>query len=196
MNKKGYINIILIIGLTLVTTFGLQIYWNVKNYEENKQNLYREVIAAFDKSIDYYYLEDLKNDNIVIINGSKMGKIDLESENFKSLFKSRKEKKTYKKTTVTLNQNDTVLKKGNNIKNGVLIFTGKKLVDSVARLKQLSNVIISIQRDTINLHKISKALKLELKRKNISIQFVLKQYSLGKEIQSLIETKPLWTGSP
>lgn len=68
MNSKKYPYILLFISLTILATIGLQVYWNFKNYQENKLHLINEVQIAFDNSIEHYYVEDIKNDYVAFIN--------------------------------------------------------------------------------------------------------------------------------
>lgn len=42
-------------------------YWNLKNFEENKRRLMIDVQIAFDNSIEHYYAEDIKEDFISFI---------------------------------------------------------------------------------------------------------------------------------
>lgn len=60
-----------------MATIGLQVFWNIKNYRENKIQLIKEVQTAFDNSIEYYYVEDSKNDFVAIVgNDSLLSKDD------------------------------------------------------------------------------------------------------------------------
>ena len=182
MKKIKYNYILFFISISLVATFGLQIYWNIKNYEENKKNIYNEVVQAFDKSIEYYYLEDLKNDNIVIINSSSLtDKVDFENINLDSILNVRKVKGLNKKWSG--NHRPKTSKKTAPFKSEITILKGKKLTDSVLRLKQFNSVSISIKRDSINLIKISKAFTKELNRKNLTVNYKIEQFSFAKKIQ-------------
>lgn len=62
MKSKKQLSILLYICFTILATIGLQVYWNLKNYQENKLRLINEVQIAFDNSIEHYYVEDIKND--------------------------------------------------------------------------------------------------------------------------------------
>ena len=68
MKRKNYAYLILFITLTIVATIGLQVYWNIKNYEENKARLITEVQSALDNSIEYYYVEYLKDNIVAFVN--------------------------------------------------------------------------------------------------------------------------------
>ena len=67
MKSKNYKYILLFITITILATVSLQIYWNLKNFEENKRRLMMDVQIAFDNSIEHYYAEDIKDDFISFI---------------------------------------------------------------------------------------------------------------------------------
>lgn len=67
MKIKNYKFIIIFITLTVLATIGLQIFWNIKSYKETKNQLIKEVQTAFDNSIEYYYVEDSKNDFVAFV---------------------------------------------------------------------------------------------------------------------------------
>lgn len=67
MKSGKYKYILLFITITILATIGLQIYWNLKNYKENKVQLIKEVQTAFDESIEYYYVEDSKNNFLAFV---------------------------------------------------------------------------------------------------------------------------------
>ncbi|MDR6966353.1 two-component system phosphate regulon sensor histidine kinase PhoR [Flavobacterium arsenatis] len=67
MKSSRYKYILLFITITILATIGLQIFWNIKNYRENRVQLIKEVQTAFDNSIEYYYVEDSKNDFMAIV---------------------------------------------------------------------------------------------------------------------------------
>ena len=67
MKSGKYKYILLFITITILATIGLQIYWNIKNYRENRVQLIKEVQTAFDNSIDYYYVQDSKNNFLAFV---------------------------------------------------------------------------------------------------------------------------------
>jgi signal transduction histidine kinase len=67
MKLRNYKYILALITITILATISLQIYWNIKNYHENKRTLLNEVQIAFDNSIEYYYAEDVKNDFLAFV---------------------------------------------------------------------------------------------------------------------------------
>lgn len=67
MKSKNYKYILFFISITIIATISLQIYWNVKNYAENKRRLINDVQIAFDNSVEHYYAEDVKTDFMTFI---------------------------------------------------------------------------------------------------------------------------------
>ena len=77
MNSKNYKYILIFITATVLATIGLQLFWNIKSFKENKIQLIKDVQTAFDNSIEYYYVEDSKNDFVAIVgNDSLLSKDD------------------------------------------------------------------------------------------------------------------------
>ena len=92
MKSKNYKYILLFITLTVLATIGLQIFWNIKSYKETKSQLINEVQSAFDNSIEYYYLEDSKNDFVAIIGNDSMVSNDefFDSVKFDNIFNKQR----------------------------------------------------------------------------------------------------------
>lgn len=67
MKSSKYRYILVFITITILATIGLQIFWNIKNFKENRIQLIKEVQTAFDNSIEYYYVEDSKNDFMAFV---------------------------------------------------------------------------------------------------------------------------------
>jgi signal transduction histidine kinase len=94
MESKVYKYILFIITLNVLATIGLQIFWNIKNYKENKRQLINEVQTAFDNSIEYYYVEDSKDDFLAFIGEGKEVSTSEFMDNLKldTVFKKTKKK--------------------------------------------------------------------------------------------------------
>lgn len=67
MKSSKYKYILFFITITILATIGLQIFWNIKNFKENRIQLIKEVQTAFDNSIEYYYVEDSKNNFLAFV---------------------------------------------------------------------------------------------------------------------------------
>jgi len=91
MKRKNYKYILLFITITVVATISLQLYWNFKNYKENQRQFINEVQLAFDNSIEYYYVEDVKNDFVAFVNKDKSvkGEDFLETIKMDTLFRKK-----------------------------------------------------------------------------------------------------------
>jgi two-component system phosphate regulon sensor histidine kinase PhoR len=99
MKPKNYKYILLFITLTVLATIGLQVFWNIKSYKETKTQLIKEVQTAFDNSIEYYYVEDSKDDFLAFIAEGKEVSNSEFMENLKLDTVFEKTKKKYLKTT-------------------------------------------------------------------------------------------------
>ncbi|APG66243.1 two-component sensor histidine kinase [Tenacibaculum todarodis] len=67
MNTKKQRWILYFITATIITTIAVQLYWNYKNYEENKQRVLNEIKSSLDESIDDYYTNLSKKNLLTII---------------------------------------------------------------------------------------------------------------------------------
>ena len=67
MNVQKYKWIFYLIIITIATTIGVQIYWNYKNFEENKQRVTNEIQLSFDNAVEEYYSSLAKSNFITII---------------------------------------------------------------------------------------------------------------------------------
>ncbi len=67
MLAKKYNYIVYFIALTIVATIIAQVYWNVKNYEVNKQQISNQIQSSFDDSVEKYYADIAKNNVYKII---------------------------------------------------------------------------------------------------------------------------------
>lgn len=67
MNTKKYTWLFYFITLTIITTIGVQFYWNYKNYEENKQRVANEIQLSLDNAVEEYYSSLAKSNFITII---------------------------------------------------------------------------------------------------------------------------------
>ncbi|NQX82280.1 MAG: HAMP domain-containing histidine kinase [Flavobacteriaceae bacterium] len=65
MKKIRYTYLLIIISTCILFILGIQLYWNYKNYESNKHRIQREISWDFSKSVDDYYLNLVKRDEVV-----------------------------------------------------------------------------------------------------------------------------------
>ena len=67
MNTRKYNWILYIITATIVITIGVQVYWNYKNFQINKQRVTNEIQLSLDNAIEEYYVGLAKTDFLTII---------------------------------------------------------------------------------------------------------------------------------
>jgi len=199
MNDARYRVILYIIVAVIVGTIGIQVYWNFKNYEINKQQLTNEVQASLDNAVETYYANLAKENTIgfaieatsegILGKGGKfdsiLSSIQFEEKGFKNMDSLR----------ISINNTDGIqifeglkadsLSKAlynndghqNHLKKMVEYSTSKTqkpdslIIDDFKILT--SKVIFSMSQDTLNLTTIDSLLKQDLKRKNLDIEFGL-----------------------
>lgn len=101
MKKSKFTFIIIFITATILATISLQVYWNIKNYAENKTRVVNEIQTAFDKSVEKYYVEESKKSTVAYFakNGTKLNVDDIE---FESIITKFDKKNTSNKNKVQL----------------------------------------------------------------------------------------------
>ncbi len=62
MNTKKYRWVLYLITLTVIATISVQVYWNYKNYLQNKQRVLNEIQLSLDNSLEEYFADLAKND--------------------------------------------------------------------------------------------------------------------------------------
>jgi len=194
MNDNRYKWILYAIVAVITITIGIQVFWNYKNYLNNKQQLITDVQASLDKAVDEYYTNLAERSTIgVFLEGDQQknaldegGKLDVIFKQIDSLDKNFN-------TIDSLKINDI---------EGITIFRGseldsmnvihekmfpsttpdvfKKRVDSIkANTIDLqlddfqmltSKIVVSITNDTLNIKEVDSLLNQEFDRKQIGIE--------------------------
>lgn len=67
MNTKTYNWLLYLIASTIVITIVVQVYWNYKNYLQNKQRVTNEIQLSLDNALEEYYAGLAKTDYLTII---------------------------------------------------------------------------------------------------------------------------------
>jgi len=169
MKSGRYKYILVFITITILSTIGLQIFWNLKNYKENKVQLIKEVQTAFDESIEYYYVEDSKNNFLAFVdendsvnNDDFLDKIKLDTVFKNHISKSKTLKVPYQKK-------DTILKKKDSLKTDYTVSTNFQMEISSTSDKELAKTGIAKQfKDSIKKN-ISKELEKQGIKSTIEI---------------------------
>ncbi|WP_051269828.1 sensor histidine kinase [Flavobacterium suncheonense] len=165
-------NIAPLIALTVTITVGIQVYWNIQNYQNNKKQIINIIQLALDNSIDNYYNDKAKagivqsftlsvpktlkkkfsddSDEIIILEPSTKSRIP-------QLYNNHLDSKDLNK-----NRNDSLLE----IKN-MKLFAEK--------------AIISIRQDSIDINKLATYLSTEFTNKKLDFEYALYKRE-GKKI--------------
>jgi len=197
MNDKRYQWILYTIVSVIIITIGIQVYWNYKNYQTNKQQLINEVQISLDKAVDDYYSDLAERTTIgVFLEGDMQKNAFKEGGELEHFFERIDESKQGFRHLDSLDINGI---------EGITIFRGHK-ADSMSKqltkkekpLKKVdfkrdsnsfkidnkevqfknaefltSKVMISINNDTLDVIAIEQRVSKELERKNINVDFFL-----------------------
>ena len=67
MNDRKYHFLLVLISVVIATTLAIQLYWNYNNFQESKKNLVTDLQKSLDQSVDIYYEQLVKDNNVGII---------------------------------------------------------------------------------------------------------------------------------
>ena len=219
MNDRRYNWLLYVVLIVILSTIGIQVYWNYKNYKINKQQLINDVQVSLDNAVDSYYTNLAEHGAIggfTLQSSSKDSLFDTSFE-IDSLFnqipkdydlklnKNAKHlaRKSILKHTHTKSSDldsiriESVFHNPDSIVSDSIKFGVKWLkeidVDSF-NIKDItlltSKVFISITRDSLSLKNIDSLLKSELARKKLNIDYGLTFESRGLETQKLKKINP------
>ncbi|RDI52371.1 sensor histidine kinase [Flavobacterium glaciei] len=196
--------VVCFITVVIIITVAIQLFWNIKNYEENKRRLLNDVHTAFEKSVTNYYELGIKDDYVIFINqDANLSESDffdqlIKSNVFKKEISKGKKKPTNKESnsapslyvsydvtpdSLILAHNELQKKemqsltktKDKNLKTRTL--KGIKTFDSIASLKNKKNTIsFATVRDSIDFQFVSKSFDNELKNKDIKLSYRIEHY--------------------
>lgn len=213
MNDARYKWMLYIITIVILCTIGIQVYWNYKNYQTNKQQLINDVQVSLDNAVDSYYTNLAERSATGYVFESSSDEVffnpNFNIDEFKSHLKTtrlfdstnikfidgfiKSNPKNIKKDSLVsnlLNNHNTLI--SDSIQFG---FKGQKefhtdsvLITDFSLLT--SKVFISITRDSLSLENIDDLLKTELSRKNLNIDYGLIFKSPQIKTQKLNTKKP------
>jgi len=203
MNDKRYKWILYTIVAVIVATIGIQVYWNYKNYQTNKQQLLNEVQISLDKAVDDYYAALAERTTFgFILEGDQQKNAFEEGSEIGKILKNIDESKKEFTNLDSIDNNyiegitvfrgfkaDSMSKKHDEIHKPVSSDQIKLKIDSLKGInsnvdfKELefltSKVVISISNDSLNLKEVDSLVNLELERKNLAVDYKL-YFDLGK----------------
>ncbi|WP_179349682.1 sensor histidine kinase [Winogradskyella pacifica] len=215
MNDKRYRLILYTIIAVIMATIGIQVYWNYKNYQTNKQQLINDVQISLDKAVDDYYTALAERTTFgFILEGDQQKKAFEDGGELEKFFKNIDESN---KEFTNLDSLDT------NTIEGITVFRGFKAdsmseahnkkqkslstdqfklkIDSLksnnkdVNLKNAefltSKVMISIKNDTLDVKAVEELIAIELERKNINVDFYLDYKDLERNVDYFMVNRSL-----
>lgn len=197
MNDSKYRYILYIIVIVILSTIGIQAYWNYKNYLTSKQQLVNDVQISLDNAVDSYYTNLAKRstfgfsiDETEKAGFFKDGKLDSildaislsETDGFLGL--DSIDPKLIKGITIkTGPEADSLLKTMNSKGNGTLRSSSDPKTDGDSELENdnshgfkllTSKVVLSMTTDSLSLKGIDTLMQSELERKQIDVTYRIK----------------------
>ena len=197
MNDKRYRLILYTIIAVIMATIGIQVYWNYKNYQTNKQQLINDVQISLDKAVDDYYTALAERTTFgFILEGDQQKNAFEEDGELEKILKTIDESKKEFKNLDALDTNtiegitifrgfkaDSMSEAHNKKHKPLSIDQFKLQIDSLKiNTKDLefknaefltSKVMISIKNDTLDVKAVESLIAKELERKNINVDFYL-----------------------
>ncbi|RKE91936.1 sensor histidine kinase [Ichthyenterobacterium magnum] len=70
MNDKRYQWILYTIVFVIASTIAIQVFWNYKNYQTNKQQVFNDIQWSLDNAVETYYTEISKENFLAIVNST------------------------------------------------------------------------------------------------------------------------------
>ncbi len=218
MAQKNYTYILYFITIVILVTLGIQVYWNLKNYQASKQQLINEVQISLDNAVDQYYeglafgeTFDFVSENNYSSNLSGNPKLNFIFKGIDSI-KSHFINKEYSDSTKVYDKSFFYNKKIDSIKKllntfrfsdsckTIIDITGHNdlILEEISPLESLtSKIIISISEDELDTKTVDSLFKIELARKNISINYNLsykEDLDIANPKKSKTHNKPLAKG--
>jgi len=194
MNKKNYKWVVYFITITVITTITVQVYWNYREYQINKQNLISKVQLSLDNSVEAYFVNLTKSG---IITFTSLDSINSKEKTDTIIVSTNSRRDFRKKIDSTLH---TMIKQDG--EKPILVKTPRdnffpffranrtfpKSIDSL-----ISKVFVSISRDTLDLEKLNSYLINEFKRNNIDVTYGLKyNYHFRHFEDSIVNKKTIY----
>lgn len=190
MNKKNYKWVVYFIAVTIIITIMVQLYWNYREYQLNKQNLISKVQLSLDNSVEAYYA-NLTKSGIITYTSTESGKSKEVSDTIVVKTNSRwglrkKVDSTLQNIAKQENKKPLLIKGSNNDSYPFVTYNKSAIPKNIDSL--ISKVFISISRDTLDLKKLDSYLHKELKRNKIKVKYALKyDYKQRNSEDSLID---------
>jgi len=175
MNKRNYKYVVYFIVITIITTIAVQLYWNYREYQINKQNLISKVQLSLDNSVEAYFANLTKSGIITFTSIDSMNS----KEKIDTIIVSTNSRRSIRKKIDSTIQNIANQEKDKPIllkrpwNNQYPFFTANQAfpqnIDSL-----ISKVFVSIVGDTLDLEKLDTYIIDEFNRNKINVDYALK----------------------
>lgn len=171
MKNRSNLLILLFISTAILATIGLQLRWNIKNYNENKQLLRNEIQAAFDSGIENYYAENAKKEIVLFANDSLPQPWTAK----KSIVRDSS------RTTISYSENPDgkeklrIIQRFPRLSDSSTRNMSVRIIRSDGNLSQIkaftNRILVSMLRDSIRFEKLDTLVQRELARKKMDLSY-------------------------
>ena len=164
--KSRYKTIVYIIAATILATIGIQIYFNIINYQANKADLINQVQASLDKALETYYADIAVSQ-------------ELKFETFETDDSLFTERRVIKHVTAesdwmaedTMNGDINIVLKNGKAIHGIAPEDSSVVMHRITDLA--TKIFVSISSDTIELKRINEFIREDFENKDWPIHFGL-----------------------
>ena len=195
MKNSSYRRILYFIGIVIFITMGIQIYWNYRNYQAGKQQLINEVQISLDNAVEEYYASRAQRKTRITLQSSNRltaGQVFISAAGATNIPATPLNIDSLSHVRGNFEGREVIVTKTDTVKLQEMINTQPVRVYGTSDLSVLENVTIlktdttyrelesmvgkiiySMARDTLDLHKMDSLLQIQLKRKDIEVDFGL-----------------------
>lgn len=173
MKNSNYKKILYFIGLVVIITLAIQVYWNYRNYQAGKQQLVNEVQISLDNALEEYYATTARKKTQVFIQ-------DLADSLQPATFMNSRTGDNQGRTRETRTAR---IKTDKQVKPVELGSPGIENIESITIIKgeeapglvesKVGRIILSLRRDTLQLKRLDSLLQQEFRRKGIEVAYGL-----------------------
>lgn len=196
------LNLIIVV---IISTITIQIYWNYKNYETNKQQLINDVQVSLDNAVDNYYANLAKHNTMAFaieldnrdILRSKTNVIDSIIREIDSITNDFTTSDSLR-INILKNASHIEMHDSSAIQDDSIGWFSEKMIikidDNIDSLNHVdfktltSKVIYSMANDMLNIETVDSLLKEELKRKDLDLQYSLVFKSKFDSLETKVST--------
>ncbi len=200
MNIKKYNWILYLITATIITTVTVQLYWNYKNFQENRKRITNEIQISLDNAVEEYFSNLSKENFFAVISFDSLKGTDsiferlwLENDSFKkdstkvqiTSLKFRSDDHIgHEKTpriidsllkTDSLYSRSITINHANtvskNVEYPIRLKAGRRLSDSIKVIKGIQSVYTALTNDDLNFSELDSLFYHQIETKGISADY-------------------------